>query len=82
MRMPATTSSPCALARKSPYGAVLAGGGVAGERDAGAGVVALVAEHHRLDVDRGAEVVGDVLHAAVVAAPGWPFHDWNTASIA
>ena len=45
-------------------GPVLAGRRVAGERDAGAGVVALVAEHHRLDVDRGTEVVGDLLHPA------------------
>ena len=66
IRIPATTSSPCALVRKSPYGEVLARRRVARERDAGAGVVALVAEHHRLDVDRGAEVVGDALHAAVV----------------
>ena len=48
-------------------GHVLAGRRVAGERDTGAGVVALVAEHHRLHVDRGAEVVGDLLHPAVVA---------------
>ena len=48
-------------------GPVLAGGRVAGERDAGAGVVALVAERHRLHVDRGAEIVGDVLHPAVDA---------------
>ena len=55
-------------------GRVLTGCGVAGERDAGAGVVALVAEHHRLDVDRGAEVVVDLLHAPVdegaLAVPG------------
>ena len=56
-----------------PVRAVLAGRGVAGERDAGAGVVALVAEDHRLDVDGGAEVVGDALELAVVAgAPSVP----------
>ena len=44
---------------------VLAGGGVAGERNAGAGVVAHVAEDHRLNVDGGAEVVGDLLAVAV-----------------
>ena len=44
---------------------VLAGGRVAGEGDAGAGVVAHVAEHHGLDVDRGAPLVGDPLDAAV-----------------
>ena len=32
---------------------------IARERDSGAGVVTLVAEHHRLHVDRGSEVVGD-----------------------
>ena len=51
-----------------------AAGGVAGERDAGAGVHAAVAEHHRLHVDRGAEVLGDPLLAAVepraVGVPG------------
>ena len=42
-----------------------AGARVAGERDAGAGVVAQVAEDHRHHVDRGAEVGGDALLAAV-----------------
>ena len=46
---------------------VLAGARVAGEGDAGAGVVAHVAEDHRHDVDRGAQVVGDLLVVAVVA---------------
>ncbi len=46
---------------------LLAGRGVAGECHSGAGIVALVAEHHRLDVDGRAEIVGDVLHLAVVA---------------
>ena len=44
---------------------VLAGGRVAGEADAGAAVVVAVAEHHRLHVDRGAEVVADPLADAV-----------------
>ena len=44
---------------------VLAGGGVAGEGDAGAAVVAHVAEDHHLDVDGGAPGAGDVVHAAV-----------------
>ena len=35
------------------------------KRDAGAGVHAEVAEHHRLDVDGGPEVLGDPLLAAV-----------------
>jgi hypothetical protein len=46
-------------------GHVLAGGGVAGEAHAGAGVLVAVAEHHRLHVDRGAEVVADALAHAV-----------------
>ena len=45
--------------------ALLAGARVAGEGDAGAGVHAEVAEHHRADVDRGAEVGRDALLAAV-----------------
>ena len=44
-------------------------GGVTGERDAGAGVLAHVAEDHRADVDRGAEVAGDPLLAAVEHGP-------------
>ena len=44
---------------------VLAGGGVTGESDAGAAVVAHVAEDHHLDVDGGAPGAGDVVHAAV-----------------
>ena len=48
--------------------------GFAGERDARARVVAHVAEDHRHDVDRGPEVVGDLLAVAVVvralAEPG------------
>ena len=51
-------------------GLVLAGGGVAGEAHAGAGVVVAVAEHHRLHVDRGAEVVADALPHAVGDGPG------------
>ena len=42
-------------------GSALAGRRVARERHARAGVVALVAEHHRLHVHRGAEIVGDAL---------------------
>ena len=60
---------------------VLAARRVARERNARAGVLALVAEHHRLDVHRGPEVVGDALHPAVVRARS-PFQDLNTASIA
>ena len=47
---------------------------VAAERDAGAGRVALVAEHHLLDVDRRAPLVGDPVDAPVLdgalAGPG------------
>ena len=50
-----------------------AGGRVAGERHAGAGVLAGVAEDHRLHVDRGAQVAGDALLAAVqLGAQGVP----------
>ena len=45
---------------------LLAGVRVAGEGDAGPGVVAHVAEDHRHDVDRRAQVVGDLLVVAVV----------------
>ena len=51
-------------------GLVLPGGRVAGEADAGAGVVVAVAEHHRLDVDGRAEVVADALADAVGDRPG------------
>jgi hypothetical protein len=44
---------------------LLAGGGVAGEGDAGAGVFAGVAEDHGLDVDGGSPFGGDVVFAAV-----------------
>ncbi len=44
----------------------LAGVGVAGERDAGAGVVPHVAEDHGLDVDGGPQVVRDLVEVAVV----------------
>ena len=43
----------------------LAGRGVAREADAGAGALAAVAEDHLHDVHRGAEVVRDVVRAAV-----------------
>ena len=46
---------------------VLAGAGVAREGHARAGVVAHVAEDHGHDVDRGAQVVGDLLVVAIVA---------------
>ena len=49
--------------------ALLPGAGVAGERDAGAGVHAEVAEDHRHDVHRGAEVGRDPLLAAVQDRP-------------
>ena len=45
----------------------VAGGGVAGEAHAGAGVFTHVAEHHGADVDGGTQVVGDALAAAVDA---------------
>ena len=41
-------------------------GRIACERDARARVVAHVAEHHRNDVDRGAEIVADGVHLSIV----------------
>ena len=49
---------------------LLAGGGVAGEGHAGARLIPGVAEDHRLHVDGGAPVVGDLVHAAVDVGPG------------
>ena len=51
-------------------GALGPGGRVTGEADPGARVVVAVAEHHGLDVDRGAQVVGDALAVAVGDGPG------------
>ena len=45
------------------------GGRVPGEADAGRRRVAQIPEHHRLHVDRRAEVVGDVVHPPVVIGP-------------
>ena len=45
---------------------LLAGGRVAGERNAGAGGVAHVAKDHALDVDGSAPVRRDIVHAAVI----------------
>ncbi len=44
---------------------VLASGGIAGEADAGTGVLAEIAEDHGLHVDGGAEPVIDVIDAAI-----------------
>src|ERR1019366_5787125 len=44
---------------------VLAGGGIAGEANAGGAVVAHVAEHHGLDIDRGAPLGWDVVQPAL-----------------
>ena len=52
-----------------PEQRLLAGVRVAGEGDAGPRVVAHVAEDHGHDVDRGSEVVGDLLVVAVVHRP-------------
>ena len=49
---------------------LLAGGGVTGERHAGAAVVAHVAEGHGLHVDGGAPGIGDVVVAAVHVGAG------------
>ena len=45
----------------------VAGGGVAGEAHAGAGVFTHVAKHHGADVDCGTQVMGDALTATVDA---------------
>ncbi len=42
-----------------------AGRGVAGEGDAGRAILAHIAEHHRLDIDRGAPLGRDVVQSAV-----------------
>ena len=47
-----------------------AGGGVTGERNAGAAVVAHVAEGHGLDVDGSAPGIGDIIVAAVHVGAG------------
>ena len=60
---------------------LLARVGVAREGDAGARVVAHVAEDHGHDVDGRAEVVGDLLVVAVVAAR-LPNHEAKTALMA
>jgi hypothetical protein len=44
----------------------LASARIAREGDAGAGIITEVAEHHADDVDRGAEVVGDIRVTTVV----------------
>ena len=49
---------------------LLAVGGVARESDAGGGGVALVAEHHALHVDGGAQVIGDLVLLAVQDGAG------------
>ncbi len=49
--------------------ALLAGGRVAGERDARGRGVAHIAEHHRLNVHRRAPAGGDVVHAAIGDGP-------------
>ncbi len=63
--MPATTSSPCALTRYSPYsdGSPVDGSRV--KQTPVAELVALVAEDHLHDVHRGADVVGDAVRPPV-----------------
>ena len=69
VRIPATTSSPCAFGSHSPKKA-LAGRRIARERDARRARVAQVAEHHRLDVARRAPALRDVVHLAATAGAG------------
>ena len=82
LRMPATTSSPWALTRKSPYGLFSPVAALRVKPTPVPRVVVAVAEHHRLHVDRGAEVVADALADAVGDGPGAVPADRNTASIA
>ena len=74
VRAPETTSSPWAFGQEVAARLGRAGDLVAAERDAGAGRVALVAEHHLLDVDGRAPLVRDAVDAAVLdgalAGPG------------
>ena len=65
MRMPATTSSPCALSRNSPKSSRAPGRGIAREHDAGRASLAHIAEHHGLDGDGGAPIVGNVVKPAI-----------------
>lgn len=68
VRTPATTSSPCALIRYSPY-SFLSPAGVAREGHAAARVLTHVAEDHRLDIDGGPQIVVDLVQIAVDDGP-------------
>ena len=61
VRIPATTSSPCAFERNSPKRRCSPVARVAREAHAGARALAAVAEDHLDDVDRRPEVVRDVV---------------------
>ena len=65
LRMPATTSSPWAFTRKSPYSPFAPVAGSRVKPTPGARLVVAVAEHHGLDVHRRAEIVGDALVVAI-----------------
>ena len=69
VRMPATTSSPCALMQVLPVKGVLARAGVSREGDARGAVGPHVSEDHGLDVDGRPPLVGDVLDATVGDRP-------------
>ena len=57
---------------------MLAGGGVAGKGNPGAGIVTVIAEYHRLHTNRGAEAVGNVAHFTVNdGAWGMPGHEYR-----
>jgi hypothetical protein len=79
VRMPATTSSPCALIEVFAHRlSEVAGRAVAREGHARAGIFAHVAEDHRADVDGGAEQAGDLVDLAVFLARS-EFQEPNTA---
>ena len=69
LRTPETTSSPWAFEQEVARGLGRAGDLVAAEGDARSRALALVAEDHLLDVDRGAPVVRDRVQPPVLDRP-------------
>src|ERR1700745_3374895 len=75
VRIPATTSSPCALSRTSPQKTFLPGGRGASETYARPRIPACIAEYHLNHIDRSPQQAGDLLDAAIshgfLAHPGF-----------
>ena len=63
--MPATTSSPCAFSNNRRK-FILPGDRVARKRHARAGIIAHVTKDHRANIDRRAEVVRNLVQAAII----------------